>query len=581
MLGTIAGLWVSIGLAFIVVCILVGGIIGAVTTTDVKGIERKSILRIDLSSAIAERCQPGSFKDIIRGDVTEGSALDDIVNAVRLAANDSKIEGIYLDCGGSSAGFATREEIAAALRDFKKSGKWIYAYADTYMQGDYLLASVADKIFLNPFGSVDVRGVGTTIPFYKGLMDKLGVKVSIVKVGTFKSAVEPFVLTEMSEPNRLQYQTFVDSIWTDISGVIADNRGVSRGEVDMWADSIISTWPAERILEAKAVTELKYRRAVEDMLRDITGVGEDEDLRFVSPADYVASRGDKDFGNSSEGHIAVLYAVGDIVDSGDGGIVGETMVPEIIKLAKDDNVKALVLRVNSGGGSAFASEQIWEALEYFKEQDKPFYVSMGDYAASGGYYISCGADRIFADHNTLTGSIGVFGMIPDFSGLVTDKFGITFSSVQSGPNANFPDIMKHMPDNQLAALQNSVNQIYDTFTGHVATGRHMDVDSVKAIAEGRVWIGASALELGLVDELGSLRDCVVAIADEVGISPDKFVAYPEVERDAMYVLMRQFQNVETASGMKIDAETVRHLEYLNRLRQADPVQARMDYILVE
>lgn len=580
MLGTIAGLWISIGLGLIVVLCAIGGIVGSMVSTESVGVEKKSILYINLTDAIDERTQPGSLSEIIRGELSDGPALDDILNAVRLAANDSKIEGIYLDCSGSAAGFATREEIAQALQEFKKSGKWVYAYADTYFQGDYMLASAADKLFLNPFGGTDVRGIGTSIPFYKGLMDKLGVKMNIVKVGTFKSAVEPFILTDMSEPNRLQYQAFIDSVWANVAGTIAANRGVTLADVNIWADSLMCTWPAERVLQSKAVTELKYRREVEDFLREITDVDDGDDLRFVTPTKYVAASS-KSFCKSTDDHIAVLYAVGDIVDRGKGGIVGETMVPEIIELAKDDNVKALVLRVNSGGGSAFASEQIWEALEYFKAQDKPFFVSMGDYAASGGYYISCGADRIFADRNTLTGSIGVFGMLPDFSGLVTDKLGVNFGVVQSNPNALFPDLLRPIPENQLAALQGSVNHIYEVFTGRVADGRHMDVDSVKAIAEGRVWVGTTAIRIGLVDEIGSLSDCLAAIAEEVGLAPDRFVAYPEVKEEFLNTVMRQLNGLETSSGVSLDAEAVRQLEYINSLRQANPVQARMDYIIVE
>lgn len=577
MLGTIAGFWISLFIAVFVGVAVIGAVISSGTGSKPQ-VDKNSILYLDLSGSMPERHQPADFWQMVQGAGDSGEALVDILDALRIARNDSKIKGLYINAAGAGAGFATREEIAEAIRGFKTSGKWVYAYADAYTQGDYMLASLADSVFLNPIGGVDVRGVASQIPFFKGLLDKLGVKMEVVRVGTFKSAVEPYISDAMSPASRMQTQVMVDSLWQFYTGVVSDARGVEPERVNAWADSIMCVWGARRTLDAGAVSALRYRHSVEDLLRDECGMDKTDELKLVTPSAYLASKDSRDAGKD---HIAVLFANGDIVDSGEGGIVGETMVPEIYKLADNDNVKALVLRVNSGGGSAFASEQIWEALEYFKSKNKKFYVSMGDYAASGGYYISCGADRIFADHCTLTGSIGVFGIIPDFSGLVTDKLGVTFSTVQSGANATFPSVLTGMTEYQRDALQKSVERTYDTFTMRVAEGRHMSQDSVKAIAEGRVWTGGAALAIGLVDEIGSLNAAVNAIADASGIDADKVVYYPAVEDKILAELLAGMRGNMQAGGLDINASAVRVLRMLDRMQTAAPVQARMPMIYFE
>lgn len=577
MLGTIAGFWISLFLAVIVGVSVIGALISSGTSSK-PSISDKSILYIDLSGSIPERYQPSDIWQIIRDNESDGEALVDILNAISLAADDSKIEGIYINAAGAAAGVATREEIINALTRFRDSGKWIYAYGDSYSQGDYMLASVADSLFVNPAGAVDMHGVAMQTPFYKGLLDKLGVKMNVVRVGTFKSAVEPFIHTEMSEASRLQNQVMVDSIWQYMSSTIAAGRNVSEAKVAVWADSIMTTWPATADLDCGAVSALSYRRIVENRLRELCDLDEGDDLPLVSPSEYMAAQKEV---NASKDHIAVLFAFGDIVDNGEGGIVAADMVPEIIALADDDNVQAMVLRVNSGGGSAFASEQIWEALEYFKSKDKPLYVSMGDYAASGGYYISCGADRIFADRTTLTGSIGVFGIIPDFTGLVTDKLGITFSTVQSNPNAAFPSMTGGLNAAQTAALQRSVEDVYEQFTSRVAEGRHMAQDSVKLIAEGRVWTGGAALHLGLVDEIGGLTDAVEAIADEVGLDTDRVIYYPAVEEKLLSGIIADARRNVTVGNVSADRRLLLLMKALDRLATMNPVQARMPEVAFE
>lgn len=570
MLGTIAGLWISILIGIVVIICIISSLVAS-NMPDVK-LTDKSILYINLDGSVAERHQPGDLLQLLQDSETDGDSFVDMLDAITLAANDGKICGLYIVGGMPEIGSASREELLEAVRKFRKSGKWVIAYGDTYVQPAYQIASVADAVYLNPMGGVDVHGVATMNIFFTGLLDKLGIKVHIVRVGTYKSAVEPFFAKEMSPASRLQTQAMVDTVWSVMSDDIAVNRGVGLAEVTAWADSIISCWPAQRTLDAGAVTALEYRRKVEDVLRGKIGIERDEDLPLVTAAEYMQTRKAVD---PEKDHLAVLFAVGDIVDTGEGGIVGDVMTPEIIRLADDEHVKGLVLRVNSGGGSAFASEQIWEALEYFKSTGKPFYVSMGDVAASGGYYISCGADRIYADRTTLTGSIGVFGMVPDLSGLFTGHLGLTFSTVKSNPNAIPLNIYGEMSEQQLAALQASVDDIYDTFTRRVADGRGIPQDSVKRIAEGRVWVGGKALEIGLVDELAGLRKAVADAASKAGVDADDVIYYPEIEEDFMMQLLREARGSVSYAGMSVDGAALRMMRLVQYFSRMNPVQARM------
>ncbi len=575
MLGTIAGIWVSIIVFVLGSIIAIGILVGKnADTSAIAGGD--SILRIDLSGQIVDRVQPGSFMDVLMS-ASEGNTqgLDDLVAAIMKARDDKKIKGIFLDCSGSSSGIATRAELLEALRYFKEdSSKWIYSYADSYAQGDYLLASVSDKIYLNPIGEVDIHGLQSMVMFYKGLMDKLGVEMQVVKVGTFKSAVEPFLRTDMSEANREQTRIYVDQIWGDIAGNIAANLSLTPADVNLWADSLASTWAPEIYVDRKMVSELKYRSQVEEILRKQMKLDKDDKLPYVSPSEYLASKIDPF--ESKGKHIAVLYAVGDIVVSGEGGIVSETLVPQIEKLAADDDVKGLVLRVNSGGGSAFASEQIWKALEDFKAKDKPFYVSMGDYAASGGYYISCGADSIFADATTLTGSIGIFGMIPSAEKLLNDKLGLTTDIVASNPNAVVAAPYRPYSPTQIAAMQKYVERGYATFTGRVAEGRKIEIDSVLKIAEGRVWDGQSALRIGLVDKIGSLQYAIDAMARRLDMKPSETVSYPALEEDFWATVLKESQSMSVEINGIPAEDIATALRAARALRDADPIQARME-----
>lgn len=577
MLGTMAGLWLSIIIfGFVLMVGLVASIAKAIGGNEVET-PSEGLLYLNLQGSIPERPAQLDIYDIINGNDFSTECLSDIVSAIRLAGKDKKIKAIYMNCNGASMGIASRYEVVEALKKFKKSGKKIYAYSDSYEQGDYYMASLADDVYLNPVGSLNVHGIGVQTVFFTGLLEKLGVEVQVVKVGSFKSAVEPFIRTSMSEPSKLQTSIYVNQIWNNMASEIAFARDVKKSDVDMWADSLSFTWAPEVYVDRKMVSELRYRSDVEATLRERLGIDKDKKLPLISPSAYMMKKGTNDAGKK---HIAVLYAVGDIVDSGKEGIVDDLLVPEIAKLAANDKVAGLVLRVNSGGGSAFASEQIWQALEKFKETGKPFYVSMGDYAASGGYYISCGADRIFADPTTLTGSIGIFGMIPNAHGLLTDKIGLAFETVASSPNSNFPNFTEPMSARQHAAMQTYVERGYDTFTSRVAEGRHIPQDSVKAIGGGRVWDGASALKIGLVDELGTLNDAVAALANSLDMDADKYVCYPSEEDDWKKMVLGSLSSVEEYSEESF-AEMARMRRFAQYLMNMHPVQARMEYVIVD
>lgn len=577
MLGTMAGLWISLFLVIAGGIMLLGVSLGK-SSQQSTTVKNHSILHFDLTNEVVERKQPVSFIQMIQIEENKTPSLSEMLSALRVAAKDDKIEGLMLTFGGSSMGAASREELIEAIVEFKKSGKWVYAYGDTYSQGDYLVATTADKIILNPVGSVDIHGLGAIIPFYKGFLDKVGVKMQVLKVGTYKSAVEPYILTGISEPARLQTQQYCDSIWNYISSTIAVNRGFEQEYVKSLATQMTSTFVADTLLNDRIVDALQYRRWLNKELCELTDVDVKDDPRLVDPETYLSTKSALAMLEAEKTHIAVLYALGEIYDSGKEGIVSTEMVNEIVDLADDENVAGMVLRVNSPGGSAFASEQIWEALEYFKSKDKPLYVSMGDYAASGGYYISCPGDSIFADKTTITGSIGVFGLIPDFSGLVTDKLGFTFSTVETNKNATGISVLEPMTAEQQVAMQRSVNDIYKLFVSRVAKGRNLKVEEVEAIAEGRVWIATDAIKLGLVDTIGSLDNAVEAMAAKLGLRKTDVVAYPNYEEKIWEQLLREYGFDQL--NLKYDNETFRAAEFLRHLREANPVQARMPEVIL-
>ncbi|MDE5935210.1 MAG: signal peptide peptidase SppA, partial [Muribaculaceae bacterium] len=578
MLAALAAIWISIPLLGIVGLIFLGAVvsIGSIEKQPVK-VSDNSVLFIDLATTLAERPSNPDMHAVIYGIEEEATLLQPTVSAIRRAASDNNIKGIYIDAGALSSGLASVYTLASAINDFREeSGKWVIAYGDNISQASYIVASGASELYLNPEGMVDIHGLASNITFYKGLLDKLGVEVQVVKVGTFKSAVEPYILTEISDANRMQMEALLNSMWDRVKDHIAINRDTDPDNIDAWADSMLLTQAPATLVRRNIVDSLIYRHQAEEIIKDRLGIPHNKNLPLIP----VESYSDNDnpinkFSRTRNGkEIAVLYAEGEITESGSAGIASDRLVPQILDLAENNDVAAMVLRVNSPGGSAFASEQIWEALEQFKKTGKPLYVSMGDYAASGGYYISCGADRIYASPVTLTGSIGIFGLIPNLQGLLTDRLGITQSTVSTNKSGNFPDITKPLTSFELASMQNMVNRGYETFTNRCAEGRGMDIDSIKAIAEGRVWDGATALNIGLVDELGTLDQAVEAIAAEAGLDSYTMVEYPDCKPNIWSILISASRDLDTSvRRIVMDDEAYTLYSEINRISALSGVQA--------
>ena len=511
--------------------------------TSSASITDNSVLKLDLNCIVNERYTEDDFMSIFLDSETSTVGLDEILLAIDAAKDDERIKGIYIECNGISAGTASLYEIRNALTNFKnESGKFIYAYGDNIPQADYYLASVADSIFVNTIGSIDLRGLAVSIPFYKNLLDKIGVEMQIVRVGTFKSAVEPYILTEISEANKLQYETFISSIWGNMVNDISNSRGIEPTRLNEMTDSIVFLQETKYLLANNLVDAVCYKHEFDDRLK-LAVLGDTEtEINFVSPRD-VANAQKASNGN---GNIAIVYAVGEIYDSGDDGINSAELSKTILEIANDDDVDGVVLRVNSPGGSAYGSEQIWDALQKVKDAGKPLAVSMGDMAASGGYYISCGADRIFAEPLTLTGSIGVFGMIPCIKELYEEKLGINQSVVKTNSNSEFPMLTERMTPAQQASMQRMVNNTYELFVSRCAEGRNMPSDSIKAIAEGRVWDGISAKNIGLVDEFGNLEDATKWVAEQAGIDDDYNIIIAPEQKDffTKYISKHISQSIE-------------------------------------
>lgn len=582
MLGTMAGLWLSLIIIIIGGIFVVGVLVSKSMAGPISDIKGDNIILLDLSGSIPERQSQTSVKDLLNYSDFSSDDLSKILATLELAREDKNIKGLYINCAGSTLGIASRSEIVEQLKLFKKSGKFIYAYADGYEQGDYYVACVADSIFINPVGSLNIRGLSSSTIFYKNLLDKLGIDIDIVRVGSFKSAVEPYMRMDMSEESKLQTSVFIDGIWKEIATTIAEQRNLKDANVvNNWADSLMFTWNPKKYVEQNAISSLNYKSEVENSLRKKMNLNKKAQLPFITPSEYLEKKTSA-FGSQAKPHVAVLYAIGEISDSGKDGIVGTTMVEQIEELANDKNVCGLLLRVNSPGGSAFASEQIWKALEDFKTTGKPMYVSMGDYAASGGYYISCGADVIYADPATLTGSIGIFGIIPNAKRLLTDKIGLGYETVESNKNANFPSIFVSANKEQLSSLQKYVERGYETFTSRVAMGRNIPVDSVKIIGGGRVWDGKSALRLGLVDELGSMWRAIYDLTEKLNLSHTDIVCYPKIEISMLESLIREStKNLEFSGSEAGPLEEINaYYGIIETIRNMSPIQARMETIMV-
>ncbi len=519
-------------LSFFVLLVLFVAVLTAVIS--IAGRERKaevspnSVLHITLSYPILERTvkNPLNNLDFI-GYENNGIGLNDILAGIEKATTDKNIKGIYLNISSLSTGYASIEEIRNALVEFKKSGKFIIAYSEVYTQGAYYLASVADKLYLNPEGMIDFRGLSSEIPFFKKALDKLEIEVQVIKVGTYKSAVEPFVLEKMSEPNRTQVKSFLGSMYDHLLGKVAESRKLPKDSV--YAISYQAKLRnATDALHYKMVDGLRYKDEIIDELKSLTSIAKDKDVKSISIEKYAPTDEEKE--SHAKNRIALVYATGDII-SGEGSdqTIGSERISRALREARtDDKVKAIVLRINSPGGSSLASDVIWREVMLTKKA-KPVIVSMGDVAASGGYYIACAADSIFAQPTTITGSIGVFGLIPNMQRFFNNKLGITFDGVQTGLFSNTGSIIRPLTEAEKMIIQNEVNHIYNSFTSKVAEGRKKSQSYIDGIAQGRVWSGKEALTNGLVDRLGNIHDAISSAAKKAGLDTYQIVDYPTLK----------------------------------------------------
>lgn len=580
-LASIVGFVIVSIFTFIMFFVMLGALMAS--SGEQPKVDDNSVLKISLSGTLVDQAPAENPITALLGNngATTTQGLDQLIDAIKVAKENDKVKGIYLEGGALQSDFASNEELRRALLDFKKSKKWIIAYADSYSQGTYYIASVADRVLLNPSGMLDWHGIAQQTTFYTGLMEKLGIKAQVFKVGTFKSAVEPFTLKQMSEANRLQMSELIGGLWKDMCTTVGASRQLSPDSLNSYADRYLALTDAKDYKQLKLVDDLVYIDQVRALLQQRAG-GE---MKLVTPntlSVLMQQEGDD--------QIAVYYASGNIVDvagtgvlmGGDNEIVGEKVVSDLDKLAKDKHVKAVVLRINSGGGSAYASEQMWRAVQLLK-QKKPVVVSMGGVAASGGYYMACGAQRIFADPTTITGSIGIFAMIPEASELLTQKLGLNFDVVKTNRASDFGGRALRIDELGGAALQKHVNHGYALFLkrvadGRSAAGRRMSINEVDNIGQGRVWTGRKALQIGLVDQLGSLNEAITYAA-KLAKTQDYYISnYPN--NPSWLDNLKSSTDTDSYMERKLRTalgEYYEPLQMLHQVEQHNYMQARLPF----
>lgn len=581
-LATMVGMF-----GFFIVMGVIGmmSIIGMIASGNAaQNVEKNSVFVLNLSGTISEQGSENPLS-MFTGDNSLNSGLNDILSSIKKAKANDDIKGIYIEAGALAANYATLQEIRNALADFRKSGKWIVAYGDFYTQGAYYVASVADKVYINPKGIVDWHGIGAQTMFYKDFMAKFGVKWEVVKVGTFKSATETFTEEKMSDANRLQTKIFIDGTWRNVCDAVSKSRGISVDSLNSYADSYLALQATETLVKAKMVDGMMYGDQVKDAVKKMMKLEKDDDIAQLTLNDMLNVKDEKLEGSE----IAVYYAEGDIVQDpkaatmfgNNNYIASRKVCKDLEDLMNDDDVKAVVVRINSGGGDAYASEQMWHQMSELRKV-KPVVVSMGDYAASGAYYMSAPASWIVAQPNTLTGSIGIFAVIPDFSGLVTSKLGVRFDEVKTNRNSTFGNLMAR-PFNaeEKAMLQASVNRGYSLFRQRVADGRRLPVESVEKIAQGRVWLATDALNIKLVDQLGGIDDAVKKAAELAKLKDYYTSDYP-----AAASWMDNLLNSMSSSGTYLDEQLRQTLgdfyqpfTMLRSIDKREAIQARIPYAI--
>ena len=566
-LATVVGLLLFSVISMMIMSALFGALVAMQET--VPTLRPHSVYKMNLEGALCEQTEDNTLRDLLIGiggqETEQQLGLEDLLQNIQRAKDDVNIDGIYLHGGTLSAGYASMEELREALEDFKESGKFVVAYADQYAQSNYYLASVADKVYLNAHGGLEWSGLYTTLAYFSRLLDKIGVEMQVVKAGEFKSAVEPYIQTEMSDANRKQLTDLQKDMWAVVRHAVSKSRSISEEQLDKYAEENTLFKSEEELLSYGLVDSLIYQQDMKAILAELTG---EEDFQRISHKDMMNLPTNKK--EYIKEKIAIVYAEGEINDGGSEGIVKSTFIKTIQEVEEDDNVRAVVLRVNSPGGSAFASEQIWHALTLLKEK-KPVVVSMGDYAASGGYYISCMADSIFAQDNTVTGSIGIFGLVPCTNEL-TKKIGIDYDGVQTHhlSSNNTSMVVKGMTSEERALMQGVIHRGYNLFVSRCAEGRGMTCEDIRKIAEGRIWSGQQAMEIGLVDKIGDIQCAIVSAAQLANVSHYDIVTYPKT-KDSLT------QMIELLSGTDTDDVLLREVKRLKGLMQQSNLQARLPY----
>ncbi|MDM8175753.1 MULTISPECIES: signal peptide peptidase SppA [Olivibacter] len=576
--ASMLGVFLSTIIFFFVAIAIMAAIISAASSDKAVEISENSILRVSLNYAIKERTDRSPFNNVSLPSMNSEKyiGLDEILLRIDAAKNDNRIKGIVLDMDGIGASFATLQEIRDALLKFKESKKFILAYSEGYSMKGYYLASTADKVYLNPEGSVDFRGMAAQLPFFKGTLEKLGIEAQVVKVGTYKSAVEPFILDKMSPANKEQVNSYLNSLYDYYLGNVSKSRNIPMDSLRNIADNY-SGRDAEKALNAKLVDGLKYKNEIIDELKVKLCIDKKKKIKSINIEDYTSPKTEE---NGSQNRLAVVYAVGDIV-SGEGSdeqIGSERISRAIRTVREDDKVKAVVLRINSPGGSSLASDVIWKEVELTKKV-KPIIVSMGDVAASGGYYIACAADSIFAQPNTITGSIGVFGIIPNLQNFFNNKLGITFDEVKTGKYADLMSVNRPLTADERDLIQQEVNKTYDTFTKKVANGRKISQSQVDSIGQGRVWTGAQAAKIGLVDRLASFNEAITAAARKAKLKDYKLVSYPAMKDPLEAFLGSSSDKLKTWIMKKEMNEGYLLYEQAKQVMQQSGIQARLPYMI--
>lgn len=567
-LGTIIG-FLLLGIFGIVLILLL-----VISGSSIPTLRPNSILKIELNGALEERYEDSPLNDLL-GEDYPTIGLEQILTSINRAAHDKNIKAIYLDAGNlSQATPAMAEEIRLALNEFKESGKPVISYGDNYSQTNYYICSVADEVILNPSGQISWQGLVSEPIFYKDLLQRIGVKMQVFRVGSYKSAVEPFTSTEMSAANREQIESYLGSIWKNMLQDVARSRHIGQDTLNRYADDFLSLAPATELVSKHLADTLLYREDVQNYLKKKLKLKQNPQI--ITPAgleNIPQSTGKKE-------KIAVYYAFGDIVENPSSmnfsEIASKKVCKDLAGLADDNQIKAVVIRINSGGGSAYASEQIWHSIQTLKSK-KPVIISMGGMAASGGYYMACAGNEIVTLPSTLTGSIGIFGMIPDMSNLLKDKLGLNFDAVKTNRHADFGTLSRPFNPEETALMQKYIENGYQLFLKRVSEGRGLSLKQTAQLAEGRVWTGAQALKNGLADRTGSLQTALERAAQKAGIGEYSVVSYPKPQKWYETLLQDQQTDYIQSSLKSALGDYYQHIQFINKVNAMDPIQARMPY----